>query len=431
MLSPDQERAVRAFESGGNMFLTGPGGTGKSFLIRRFAESKKKVQVCAMTGTAAMLLDCKATTLHSWAGIGMGTGDLVAKVTASFMSKKKWKNADVLIVDEVSMMSSDLFQQLDAVGKAVRRCKLPFGGLQLVFCGDFCQLPPVNTETSESTYCFQCPLWKDTFEHEIMLTTIHRQKDALFCKILQQIRVGKISKSTYDLLMSRVLTEERKPLLPATRIVPTREKADAINRSEYEKLSNEEVTFTAKLIQYYEDTSAKRHERVGIPKQTIENESDYMMNRRVNAVVSLKVGTHVMCTQNVDDTLCNGSQGVVRRFNCGLPVVEFTHDGRERTVYRVTVESERVPGLAVVQVPLMYAWAITIHKAQGCTLDAAVIDVGSGIFEKGQTYTALSRLSSFEHLYLMSFDPSKIKTDPHVHSFYEKMSESNLPARAV
>jgi ATP-dependent DNA helicase PIF1 len=128
MLSPDQERALRAFESGGNLFLTGPGGTGKSFLIRRFVESKKKVQVCAMTGTAAMLLECKAMTLHSWAGIGTGAGDLVAKVQASFMSRKKWRQADVLIVDEVSMLHRSLFEQLDAVGKAVRKSPRPFGG---------------------------------------------------------------------------------------------------------------------------------------------------------------------------------------------------------------------------------------------------------------------------------------------------------------
>ena len=103
--------------------------------------------------------------------------------------------------------------------------------------------------------------------------------------------------------------------------------------------------------------------------------------------------------------------------------MEFTHDRKERTMNRIVIESDKIPGLAVTQVPLMYAWAITIHKAQGATLDAAVIDIGSGIFEKGQTYTALSRLSSFEHLYLTSFDPTKIKTDPIVHSFYTNLAE--------
>jgi ATP-dependent DNA helicase PIF1 len=422
MLSSDQARALHAFENGCNLFLTGPGGTGKSFLIRRFVELKKKVQVCAMTGTAAMLLECKATTLHSWAGIGTGTGDLVAKVQASYMSRKKWKQVEVLIVDEVSMMNQDLFEQLDAIGKTVRRSPRPFGGIQIVFSGDFCQLPPVCTDGSSAQYCFQSPLWKETFEHEIMLTTIHRQKDPTFCKILQQIRVGKITRSTLDLLMSRVLSEERQPTFPATRIVPTREKADGINCTEYHKLDSEEFVFRARINRQFEMTTTKTRERASIPQQIVDLECDYLLSRRAIPVVHLKVGTHVMCTHNVDETLCNGSQGVVRRFVMGLPVVQFLHDGIERPMYTVTVESERVPGVAVTHLPLMYAWAITIHKAQGATLDAAIVDVGSGIFEKGQTYTALSRLSSFENLYLTSFDPSKIKTDPLVHAFYERLA---------
>ena len=423
MLSPDQARALCAFETGCNIFLTGPGGTGKSFLIRRFVQSKKKVQVCAMTGTAAMLLECKASTLHSWAGIGTGAGDLVTKVTGSFMGRKKWRQVDILIVDEVSMLNQELFEQLDAVGKAVRKSARPFGGIQVVFCGDFCQLPPVSTDGTPSAYCFQSPLWPTTFEHEILLTTIHRQKDAAFCKILQQIRVGKITKSTYDLLMSRVLSEERRIAFPATRIVPTREKADRINATEYAKLEGPELSFHAKINRHFEMTTSKVKERSGIPQQVVENECDALMSRRVAPLINLKVGAHVMCTHNVDESLCNGSQGVVRRFSSGYPVVEYFHDGKERMMYAVTIESDRIPGLAVMQIPLMYAWAITIHKAQGATLDAAVVDVGSGIFEKGQTYTALSRLSSFDHLYLTSFDPSKIKTDPLVHAFYERLAE--------
>jgi ATP-dependent DNA helicase PIF1 len=427
MLSPDQEKAVEAFESGKNIFLTGPGGTGKSFLIRRFSVLKPKVQVCAMTGTAAMLLECNASTLHSWAGIGTGAGDLVAKVSGSFTSSKKWRRTNVLILDEVSMLNQELFEKLDAVAKSVRRSSRPFGGLQVVFCGDFCQLPPVSTDNVPSRYCFESPLWEITFEHQIMLTTIHRQKDVAFCNILQQIRTGKIKRSTYDMLMSRVLSEDRPLAFPATRIVPTRDKADKINRTEYEKLESSETSFHAKIIRYYESTPAKLKERSHIPQQVVDNECDYLLNRRVNSpVIHLKIGAHVMCTHNVDTSLCNGSQGVVKQIVGGLPVVAFMPDGKERTIFPVTIESERVPALAVTHIPLMYAWAITIHKAQGATLDAAVIDVGSGIFEKGQTYTALSRLSSFEHLYLTSFDPSKIKTDPVVHDFYAKMSSMPL-----
>ena len=138
-LSEDQMRAFRIFDSGQNLFLTGPGGTGKSHLIRYMNQSSRKPQVCAMTGTAALLLECKASTLHSWAGIGTGEGDLLFKVTSSSKARKKWKQVKSLIVDEVSMMSAAMFEQLDAIAKSVRKSREPFGGMQVVFCGDFCQ----------------------------------------------------------------------------------------------------------------------------------------------------------------------------------------------------------------------------------------------------------------------------------------------------
>jgi ATP-dependent DNA helicase PIF1 len=168
-------------------------------------------------------------------------------------------------------------------------------------------------------------------------------------------------------------------------------------------------------------TTAKRKIRACIPSSYVELESENLRTKRINPMVTLKVGTHVMCTQNVDETLCNGSQGVVVRFEQGLPVVQWWNG--TRLVRPYTIESEKVPGVAVLHMPLMYAWAVTIHKAQGATLHSALIDVGTGIFEAGQTYTALSRLSSLDFLYLTSFDPNKIKTNPAVIAFYEKLAE--------
>lgn len=418
-LSEDQMRAFRIFESGQNLFLTGPGGTGKSHLIRYMTQSSRKPQVCAMTGTAALLLECKASTLHSWAGIGTGEGDLLLKVTSSSKARKKWKQVKSLIVDEVSMMSAAMFEQLDAVAKSVRKSREPFGGIQIVFCGDFCQLPPVSSDAT--AYCFQSALWDATFPEQFVLTTLHRQKDPAFCKILQQLRMGKITRSSYDVLMSRVLSETLTMEGPATQLVPTRDRADRINKAEYMKLTGEEVTYTAELDRHFEMTTAKRKIRACIPSSYVELESENLRTKRITPMVTLKVGTHVMCTQNVDETLCNGSQGVVVRFEQGLPVVQWWNG--TRLVRPFTIESEKVPGVAVIHMPLMYAWAVTIHKAQGATLHSALIDVGTGIFEAGQTYTALSRLSSLDFLYLTSFDPNKIKTNPAVIAFYEKLAE--------
>jgi ATP-dependent DNA helicase PIF1 len=426
-LSEDQANACEAFEGGDNLFITGPGGTGKSHLIRLFCSNgqKEDVQVCAMTGTAAMLLECKATTLHSWAGIGAGNGELVERVMGNFVAKKRWRAVKVLILDEVSMLSQELFEKLDEIAKTVRRNTRPFGGIQVVFCGDFCQLPPVSDD-GRSKYCFESPLWEKTFKRQLVLTTIHRQKDASFCKVLHQIRLGRITKSSYDLLMSRVLRDGCEPEFPATRIVPTRDKADRINRTEYAKLEGAEHTFTANVTDRHDMTPSKARERARYSAQTVAYEKDNFAARRMPSVVQLKVGTHVMCTHNVDENLCNGSQGVVVSFSFGFPVVRLGRGSELRTISPVTVESDRVPGVAVTQMPLIYAWAITIHKAQGATLDTAIVDVGTGIFEAGQTYTALSRLSSMDYLYLTSFDPSKIKTDPAVISFYGKLQEKKL-----
>jgi ATP-dependent DNA helicase PIF1 len=226
--------------------------------------------------------------------------------------------------------------------------------------------------------------------------------------------------------MSRVLRAGCEPEFPATRIVPTRDKADRINRTEYAKLEGAEHTFTAKVTDRYDLTPSKVKERARVSAQAVEYEKANFAARRMPLLVSLKVGTHVMCTHNVDENLCNGSQGVVVSFAHGFPVVKLGRGSELRTISPVTIESERVPGVAVTQLPLTYAWAITIHKAQGATLDTAIVDVGTGIFEAGQTYTALSRLSCIDYLYLTSFDPSKIKTDPLVISFYGKLQEKKL-----
>jgi ATP-dependent DNA helicase PIF1 len=424
-LSTDQAVAFQAavYEHK-NVFLTGPGGTGKSYLIQTIhAALTVKPQVCAMTGTAAMLLNCKATTLHSWAGIGNGTGDLLTKVMRNFASKKKWREVRTLILDEVSMLTRELFEQLDLIARTVRKSPLPFGGIQVIFCGDFCQLPPISEEVAE-VYCFQSPVWDRTFPCQIMLKTIHRQKEAQFCKILQQLREGKITRSTLELLNSRIVSGETLAALNAIRIVPTRGKADAMNNSEYEKLVGAEVVSTATLNDEFEMTALKVREREKTTEKLIEFEKENLL-KRVVATLKLKLGCHVMCTYNIDESLCNGSQGEVVGFTGSarsIPVVKMFHDGCVRAIRPIAIESDRIPGLAVVQLPLIYSWAITVHKAQGATLaGAAVLDVGTGIFEAGQTYTALSRLTSFENVYLTSFDPSKIRTNPAVISFYDKL----------
>lgn len=435
-LSDSQEQAFITYKQGKNMFVTGPGGSGKSALIGHIVndakEHGKNVQVCALTGTAAVLLQCNAKTVHSWGGIGLATGDNMAianRVNKSRFKKKNWKGVDLLIVDEVSMMSKKLFELLDITAKLCRKCSSPFGGIQVIFTGDFFQLPPVgNRNEPESTqFCFETPLWNEVFDKQIALTKIFRQDDASYIKILNQIRVGKITKSTLErlkTLVNRTIKEDEE-ILP-TILYPTRKKVDEINMRSLTSLTNEEKTFDYQ--------HCERDELKLTPEQTylsnvaesdqIEREKKYMVdNINFENTVRLKVGAQVMCIANLDldgpYPICNGSRGIVKSFGAtGIPIVEFKNGAILEIGYHKW-QSETIPSVAVKQIPLILAWAITIHKSQGASLDMAEIDVGHNIFECGQTYVALSRVKSLDGLYLKSFDPTRILINKKVRDFYE------------
>ena len=197
-LSVEQQLAFDEFNSGNNVFITGPGGSGKTELIRQFFKSsKQRIQVCALTGCAAILLECKAKTIHSWAGIGIANGtveEVVAKCTSNRFKMSQWIKTDVLIIDEVSMMSQKIFDILNLIGKKMRKNDKPFGGIHLVFSGDFYQLPPIGSDDESSAFCFESENWNSTFNSIIKLKTIFRQTDQIYSTILNQIREGVLYK---------------------------------------------------------------------------------------------------------------------------------------------------------------------------------------------------------------------------------------------
>jgi len=213
-LSKEQQIAFDKYIEGDNIFITGPGGSGKSALIQKINEhsrrTQKEIHVCALTGCAAVLLNANATTIHSWAGIGLGNGtieQLILKIKANKYSKKMWKQTEVLVVDEVSMLSLKLFDALNQIGKALRGNNRPFGGIQLVFSGDFYQLPPVGNKEDINTmrFCFESDDWNSIFHRDcqIQLIKIFRQKEASYTSLLNQVREGKIKRKSYELLLSR------------------------------------------------------------------------------------------------------------------------------------------------------------------------------------------------------------------------------------
>jgi len=445
--SSEQQIAFNKYIQGQNIFITGPGGTGKSALIKhikRNADARCKIiQVCALTGCASVLLECKAKTLHSWSGIGLGKGaieQLIKKVQKNKHYKALWKETDILVVDEVSMMSLKLFETLDAIGKSVRKDRRPFGGLQLIFSGDFYQLPPVGDKDDPDTskFCFESEFWFTTFskQNHIQLQKIFRQNDPIYQNILNQVREGRLKRSTNDILLSQVNkpTDETLTIKP-TKLFPTRNKVDSINTSEMDKLEGDEKEFKIKYHGDLEMTAKERLQRTQVTPEQIKTELQYLKsNLRCDEIIKLKVGSQVMCIVNTElangEMLCNGSQGIVIRFSQeGSPVIRFSRTNTSSFELAMNYHiwpSETIPGVGVSQLPLILAWALTIHKAQGATLDVAEIDAGSNIFECGQTYVALSRVKSLEGLYLTSYDAKKIRINKKVQEFYTGLNVSEV-----
>lgn len=465
-LSVDQRYAFAKFKEGHNLFITGPGGTGKTRLIQYLVDYMKMSnttrlptasgishQVCALTGCAAVLLNCGAKTIHSWSGIRLGKGpkeDIVRRVIKNRFSIKSWRESNVLIVDEISMMSAKMFELLDEIGRLIRRNTKPFGGIQLVFTGDFFQLPPISdsSDATSSLFCFESAKWPQVFarEHCIQLTTYFRQTDPKYIEILQQVRTGKLSEENTLILQKcvhRTYSPEDHGGIVPTKLFPVRQKVDYVNATMYASLDKEELTFnyTSKTDErfYIESATPIPYELLEKCREMSKTEKDFEIEQILSSTqtekqLNLKIGAAVMCTTNlnVDAGICNGSQGIIVGFsessmrqtisvsnaNTMVPVVRFAN-GRTVKIEPYIRQSDDYPAIVVAQIPLCLAWALTIHKIQGSTLQMAEMDIGKSVFEYGQTYVALSRIKSLDGLYLSEFNPHRIKANPNVIAFYE------------
>ena len=440
-LSKEQQIAFQLYKEGYNVFITGPGGTGKSALIKQITKdaylNNRLVYVTALTGCAAILLNdsqyyFKVSTIHSWAGIGLGV-DPSPKIGAKIMKTQylffQWVRAHTLIIDEVSMMSLKLFQLLDVVGQRVRRNSAPFGGLQLIFSGDFYQLPPVGDmdKPEKRQFCFECKEWNEIFrpDCQIQLCQMFRQTDPIYSTILNQIREGVVKRSSHEVLMKCVDRPHDAGLLTEpTKLFPTRKKVDDINEIKLTELTGEMKRFSpvqeTKLPISKQDWEI-RHQ---YQNRDIETELQFILNNILcKTDLLIKVGAQVMCVVNMAADkgveLCNGSQGIITGFceATGNPRVRW-NIGIERVMNRHVWVSNKIPGIGISHIPLILAWALTIHKSQGSTLDAAEIDIGRGVFECGQSYVALSRVRSLSGLYLTALDVTKIKVNKRVKEFY-------------
>lgn len=423
-LSKEQQQAFDLYVAGENVFITGVAGSGKSRIIRHICDHARnrgvQVSVCAMTGRAAVLLECRASTFHSWAGIGLGKGtadEILKKLSRK--GRKKWKTTELLIVDEVSMMSHHLFNLCDTIARTLRY-NIPFGGMQVIFSGDFFQLPPIpdykNPESGE--YCFESKQWNEVFPISNQLHFQHnfRQTDMEFVAMLNRIRKGEWTDDDIRILHSLTEKEiEEGEFLP-TFMTPTRHEAETMNFRELENIKSTKYTFDQEIL--LPQVLPK-----GVSMAQAKKEADKLRAALpIESHLILKQGANVMCTANLDVEvgICNGSQGVITHFRGKYPVVKFLN-GVVMTVKPNTWKSEEIEGVGIRQLPLLLSWALTIHRSQGSTLESVEVNGGDDIFADGQLYVALSRVKSMEKLFLTDFDETSLRVDPKVVDYYKRL----------
>jgi ATP-dependent DNA helicase PIF1 len=439
-LNPEQETVLATVKRNRNIFLTGAGGTGKSHTIRAIqswaASAGLRIAVTAMTGCAALLLGNGAKTLHSWAGVGLAREsphDLAEAVKRNRRANRRWLDTHLLIIDEVSMMTPEFFEKLDLVARRVRkRPDIRFGGLQLLLAGDFCQLPPVTKGISDEEaegqpkFIFETPLWKTLIDEVHELTTIVRQSDPAFQRVLTEARMGRLTQPSVDLLTNRKGLNWQEQEVRPTLLFTRNAEVNNINAQNMAALEGERHVYDVQTVENPGRITASTvlvtpdDPDVKIALERLDSDAPY------EKALELCVGAQVMLITNLDQEagLVNGSRGVITGYSGGgLPIVRFLACKEPVIVDRASWWLTDYEGIGRAQIPLKVAYAVTIHKAQGATLDSALIDIGPSTFEFGQAYVALSRVRSLAGLYIWKFDPRKIRCHPTVVSFYDALVE--------
>ena len=426
-LNDQQSDAYDRFRQGKNLFITGSGGTGKSALVRYIKRKHPLVAVTALTGCAAVLLECNAMTLHSWAGIGLGKDPipkLVQKIKKARKYWMRWTCTRTLIIDEISMMSSELFEVIDQIGRQIRGVEKPFGGLQMLFVGDFFQLPPIHLD-GELRFCFESPVWQACVDRTIQLTEIIRQEDKTFQKILDKVRRGECDEEVATTLQGRVGLNATNDLdIKPTVLFSHNLQAQRINGIELRCLRAPVVTFAAETRHVTIKTLSPR--QIEAVTRNLDRNSNY------DASLKLSEGAQVMLLANLSTEcgLVNGSRGIIKSINATEKLVDVKFlNGVESSVGVHAWKYEDDDGNEIhrIQLPLKLAWASSIHKSQGSTLDYAEMDIGNSIFDFGQAYVALSRVRNLEGLFLLDFEPRRIMAHPKVIKFYSDLESSTPP----
>lgn len=460
---------IETIKSGNNCFLLGGGGVGKTLsqkYIAAYFENKKKIGMTAATGIAAINLsvsNCKGRTLHSWAGVGLAreNSDKLAanimKVRPSFdknvilNAHDRWLRTDLLFIDEISMIGLGFLEKLDNIGRIVRnKPDKAFGGMQLVFSGDWMQLPPVKDD-----WCFLYKRWDEfQFKHFIFSTPLRFQKnkkenenkyeiDDRYFHLLSRIRQGIIIDQDKEILKERIKAYDlylQTPLtltdIKPTVLFPLKIEVWSYNKNELDKLP------TPLVLSKSHDIYTSLSKRWPLSEQQMKDRFQTQLDDMIPNCVELKIGAQVMLKKNLDFSrkLVNGSRGVItniiskknlltsdpliynneiklemlKHYNDENPIiieVKFFNGEEERIIHHsFKYENDDVSAVRI-SFPLVLAWCLTVHSSQGSTIDYAVCDLGAQNFASGQAYVSLSRVKNLDGLLVSKFVDSSIKVD--------------------
>jgi len=373
---------------GKNAFITGPAGSGKTHLLNEYIaflrEHHVDVGITASTGIAATHMG--GVTIHSWAGIGirpeLGDDEISGLLEKKYLADR-FKTVKVLIIDEVSMLHHFRLDIVERVCRAFKGNDVPFGGIQVILCGDFFQLPPIaRFGEPEAQFAFAADSWREAEFSICYLTEQHRQKDHEMLQILNDIRDNKVTSKTVEILRSRTKKGDALKHIEPTRLYSHNVDIDRINETELDK---------------FEDTAT-------IHKMTSKGNPHLIESLKKSCLapetLRLKIGARVMCVKNnFDAGFVNGTLGVVTACPIGGEPIIKTSDGRRISIPRAdwSIEDEGRALAQISQYPLRLAWAITIHKSQGMSLDAVEVDLSKS-FEPGMGYVALSRVKTLDGL---------------------------------
>lgn len=409
----NQSQALKILQSGDNVFLTGSAGSGKTFLLNQFIDylksNKTKVGITASTGIAATHINGR--TIHSWCGMGIAK-KMNKKQISKILKRKdlfdRIKGVQVLIIDEISMLDAACLDLVDKICKAVKNPFMPFGGVQIVLCGDFFQLPPIG---QDAKFSFQAFSWEEAGIKVCYLDEQFRQDDSEFLKVLNKIRTNEAGEKELAVLKTR-LHKNVSHLPKVTKLYTHNVNVDMLNELELSNIDQAEEIF--KIVEQGS-------------KELVE-----FLKKSYPVVIELKLklGAVVMFIKNnYEAGYVNGTLGEVVDFDDdGFPVIK-TKNKNKLVAKPVSwnIEEDEVILASIKQVPLRLAWAITVHKSQGMSLDAAEIDLSKS-FERGMGYVALSRVRALDSICLKGINEMALKVNEVVvkkDKEFKKLSEKN------